>query len=262
MTETTTHSAAHHGFKEDPGDESFIERIFRQIAQQRGKAFVTEVRGNAPVSITGEDLLALIAAGRASLRGHNVQKNDRVVLVADNSAQWIAVDLATQAEGATLVPFYTKHELGELTAMIEDARPSLIVTGTDELAASLRARWSQTEIVTQADLLRSSQPVSEAPVPRRPEDICTIVYTSGTSGEPKGAMLSVANVDTMLAITSAALERMMQPHQASSRSQSRNAGQSEEERVFHYLPLCFAGSRIVLWTMPLPRVSASCCRPT
>jgi long-chain acyl-CoA synthetase len=63
----------------------------------------------------------------------------------------------------------------------------------------------------------------------------TIIYTSGTSGEPKGVMLSDANVDYMLGVTVSELGKMTR-------------GNRSEDRVFHYLPFCFAGSRIMLWS--------------
>ncbi|PKQ15977.1 MAG: hypothetical protein CVT68_09005, partial [Actinobacteria bacterium HGW-Actinobacteria-8] len=70
--------------------------------------------------------------------------------------------------------------------------------------------------------------------PRDPDEPVTIIYTSGTSGEAKGVVLSVANVDYMLPVLKDAVEAMM--------------GATEpDHRVFHYLPLCFAGSRMVLW---------------
>src|SRR5262249_31950344 len=60
-------------------------------------------------------------------------------------------------------------------------------------------------------------------------------YTSGTSGEPKGVMLSTGNVTYMLGCTGMRLDQLME-------------GESDEtpDQVFHYLPFCFAGSWILL----------------
>jgi len=61
----------------------------------------------------------------------------------------------------------------------------------------------------------------------------TIVYTSGTSGEPKGVMLTAGNVAHVLDCTSARLDLLMGPR-------------DEMERIFHYLPFSFAASWILL----------------
>src|SRR5258708_18681760 len=72
------------------------------------------------------------------------------------------------------------------------------------------------------------------------EDVVTIIYTSGTSGEAKGVMLNAGNVGYMLGCTSGRLDQLMK------RRPGRDA-------VFHYLPLCFAGSWIMMLTCLLRR---------
>jgi len=67
------------------------------------------------------------------------------------------------------------------------------------------------------------------------DDVVTIIYTSGTSGEAKGVMLNAGNVTHMVGCTSGRLDQLMK----------RRVGQ---DSVFHYLPFCFAGSWIMLLT--------------
>ena len=65
----------------------------------------------------------------------------------------------------------------------------------------------------------------------------TIIYTSGTSGEPKGVMLNGGNVKHMVGCTERA-----------ARSADGRRRTSEPDKIFHYLPFCFAGSWILLLT--------------
>ena len=71
-------------------------------------------------------------------------------------------------------------------------------------------------------------------------DPVTIIYTSGTSGEAKGVILNAGNVGHMLGCTSGRLDLLME-------------NKPGQDRVFHYLPFCFAGSWIMLLTCLLRR---------
>ena len=73
------------------------------------------------------------------------------------------------------------------------------------------------------------------PVALADSDPVTIIYTSGTSGESKGVVLNAGNVTYMLSCTMARLDLLM-------------GKRAEPDRVFHYLPFCFAGSWILLLT--------------
>ena len=65
----------------------------------------------------------------------------------------------------------------------------------------------------------------------------TIIYTSGTSGDAKGVALTAGNITFMLQRTTARLVELME-----------DVKKSGDDRVFHYLPFCFAGSWILLLT--------------
>jgi long-chain acyl-CoA synthetase len=72
----------------------------------------------------------------------------------------------------------------------------------------------------------------------------TIIYTSGTSGEAKGVVLTAANVGFMLERTAERLEQLM----SGAASGSRSASGGGQDRIFHYLPFTFAASWIALLT--------------
>jgi long-chain acyl-CoA synthetase len=74
---------------------------------------------------------------------------------------------------------------------------------------------------------------SAPPAALSAQDTVAILYTSGTSGEAKGVTLTVGNLDHMLTCTKSRLDALM-------------GARTEPDRVFHYLPFCFAGSWILL----------------
>ena len=216
---------------------SFIDRFYEVLGTASHKALVTEIHGKTPMPTFGAELGRWVGLLRGALRHHGVVAGDRVVLVANNSARWVATDLAILGEGAIAVPLYARQAANELAGMIRDCAPRLVIAENESLAAALREALGADDaspVVLMDALFGGFTPVTAPPLPRAPADPVTIIYTSGTSGEPKGVVYSVANVDFMLPVIRDAIGAML-------------GARREEDRVFHYLPLCFAGSRMVLW---------------
>jgi long-chain acyl-CoA synthetase len=212
---------------------SFLDTFASQLATHARKALVTEVHGEQLVPTEGARLADLIARARGTLAAKGIAPGDRVALAAPNSAQWVAADLACLFHGAIVVPLYDRQDPTELGEIVMDAGCALVLCAHDVLRDALAGQHEAPMITF--DELFGGQTVQGPPVPREADDPVTIVYTSGTSGRPKGVVLTVANVDYMLPQTRDALAAMMGPREG-------------DDRVFHYLPFCFAGSRVVLWT--------------
>lgn len=232
---------------------SFVARFFENLAAYPERVFVTEARGSTLVPTNGHELSRLVGLARKALRERGVAPGDRVVFIANNSARWVALDLAILAEGAIAVPLYTRQAPSELVGMIGDCTAKLVICEDEVLAAPLKTLGLEPVLLDA--MFVAEHPVQEPPRFRANDDLVTIIYTSGTSGEPKGVTYSVANVDYMLPVIRDAIGALLGnalKQQASSASPS-NPGQPVD-RVFHYLPFCFAGSRMVLW-MTLFRAS-------
>lgn len=209
---------------------NFVQRIFVGLREGRDTVVVREGR----VETSARDLLARYGAARAFLRKAGVGKGDRVALIGENSARWAALDLAIMAEGAICVPFYARQSPAELLAMIRDCDPKLVLCGDRGLLGAVEAAAADGRRLCLFEEARAEGEPDE-PVPLAADDVVRIVYTSGTSGDAKGAMLTVGNVDFMLPRTLERLDALM-------------AGHRGQERVFHYLPCCFAGSWVLLLT--------------
>ena len=217
---------------------NFAENIFDNLRQAGGRAVLAEAQAGGNRAATGTELLAQIEIARAFLRGAGLIRGDRCALIAPNSIRWAALDLAIIAEGLIAVPLYPRQAPAELAAMLRDSEPELICCADavvrDGVAAACpkAPRFVLLEEIFAASAQPRSEPASP-PIALAPQDTVAILYTSGTSGEAKGVMLTVSNLDHMLSCTGARLDRLMGPRSA-------------PDRVFHYLPFCFAGSWILL----------------
>jgi long-chain acyl-CoA synthetase len=140
------------------------------------------------------------------------------------------------AEGLIVVPLYSRQSPAELAAMMKDSEPKLLFVSDAAMQAWIGDSSSAPRRVLFDEVLQPpapAQPLPDAPNARADSDIVTIIYTSGTSGEPKGVCLTIANVTHMLSCTTERLDQLM--------------GKTREpDRVFHYAPFNFAASWILL----------------
>src|SRR5690242_15125699 len=108
---------------------SFLQQIIASLDAAPDRPLLVEVSDASGVKISGKDLLNRFEQARAFLASKNLRKGDRVALLAANSIDWVAADLAIMAEGLIVVPLYSRQAAIELVAMIKDCSPSLIICG-------------------------------------------------------------------------------------------------------------------------------------
>ena len=218
----------------------FVGDIFSQLKAAPDKTVLQEIRNGQITGLTGGEFLELIHKARTFLASKGLKKGDRCGLLAANSIRWMALDLAAMAEGLIVVPLYFRQAPAELVAMMKDSTPSLICYGDSTLRDGIELNWTGPppdvlfdEIFTGVEGIALDRPqVVDA-------DAVTIIYTSGTSGEAKGVVLTAANVSFMLGCTSARLDQLMV------------GARPGEDRIFHYLPFSFCASWIAALTFLL-----------
>jgi len=220
---------------------NFLENIFARLQASPQRVVLREVHSEAAdkfVSVSAAELLALVECARAWLRARQIAPGERCGLIAANSIHWIAADLALMAEGVVVVPLYHRQTAAELVVMLQDCQPQLVLTGHAETSAALTATWPQTpRPVTLAEVFSgAAQPSAPSSVRQRPDsDLLTIIYTSGTSGEPKGVCLTVGNLNHMTGCTTERLDQLM----AAKKS-------AESDAIFLYAPMNFAASWMLM----------------
>jgi long-chain acyl-CoA synthetase len=148
------------------------------------------------------------------LKGWGIAAGDRVVQIADNRYEWIMADLAIHTLGAVHVPVHPTLSGEQMSFQIQDSGARLVCFGGHEVAVKLAAvEPFPHEEIQFASYDSGNPPIHGAVVhdmasllegmpPREPpepagigaDDLATILYTSGTTGEPKGVMLSHGNL--------------------------------------------------------------------
>lgn len=153
-------------------------------------------------SIAYGEFLADVNRFSRGLADAGVRPGDRVYLLADNSPRWIVADLGILAAGAVSVPRGADTGPEESAYILRHSGATAVVAGTPKLLDALPATDREIGVrvvidgessgaIAFPDVLARGE---GAPEPAPGGDLATIVYTSGTTGTPKGVSLTHANI--------------------------------------------------------------------
>lgn len=195
-------------------ESHFGDRVVRCFANRPGSvhAMLTETvarRGRQEALVCGSSRLsweelhdAAMRIG-AGLRKRGVRQGDRVVLLLGNRNEFVIAALGTIAIGAIIVPVSTREKTPGLTylfnhcgatAVIHDGKlGQLLPPATQVPTVKLRIAADPFPGSEDFSALLQSEPMGEAATVEE-EDVAAVLYTSGTTGNPKGAMLTHLNI--------------------------------------------------------------------
>lgn len=150
---------------------------------------------------TSRETLSLAGRMATVLHDRGAGPGDRVVVQVAKSPEALALHLACITAGVVLVPLNTGYTPAEVEYFVSDAEPSVVVCDgarADGLATVARRERAQL-LTLDADgsgtLVDAARTADElVPVARREQDLAAILYTSGTTGRSKGAMLTHDNL--------------------------------------------------------------------
>ncbi|MBU1086725.1 MAG: AMP-binding protein [Candidatus Omnitrophica bacterium] len=171
-----------------------IYQAFEAIAQQCSrKTAVLEKVDQKWLSITFGRLYSKTKAISCFLTKHNINKEDKVAIILDNCWQWIAIFFAVLSRGAIVVPVNPESSELEINNILLDAQAKMAF-----LSKKSEDRKIQIQNIIYLDsnvfrqiLGRETEQTQVCSITE--DDIACILYTSGTTSEPKGVMLSHKN---------------------------------------------------------------------
>jgi len=218
-----------------------LDYVFEHESTQPDRVFLTQpVGGGQVVDYTWAGALDEARRMAAHLLAGGLQPGARVAMLAKNSAHFVIAELAIWMAGGTTVAIFPTESAQNVRYVLEHSEASLLFIGKldgwpqqrDALPPGLRAialpLAPQTPFESWAQIVGRTAPLGGRPA-RRGDDLAMLLYTSGSTGQPKGVMQGFAG------ITRAA--------EGIEREAERREGKDARARILSYLPLAHVFER-------------------
>ena len=189
---------------EVPSDGNLTDLIRRNAAQHPHTAVMGRKVAGAWTDVTATQFLAEVRAAAKGLIAAGIEPGDRVALMSRTRYEWVLLDFAIWSAGAVTVPVYETSSAEQVQWILGDSGAKLVLVESEAheaAVASVQANLPELKGIRQIDadavarLTAEGAEISEELLDERmssanADDPATIVYTSGTTGRPKGCVLS------------------------------------------------------------------------
>jgi len=194
-----------------------INDIFFSVVERNQEQVMLYKQTVKWVPISSRELYREVIGTARTLAQWGIGKGDRVAILSENRPEWAVADFATLLLGAADVPIYPTLTEEQTLAILQDSGARLAFVSTVEQLKKVLAIKDRTAIekvvvmdyvgipegIPMHRMMMNQDTGRDAEMDARgksikPDDLATIVYTSGTTGTPKGAMLSHGNIASNL----------------------------------------------------------------
>ncbi len=186
----------------------FAERVKRSPNAIAYRAF--SAANNNWYDLTWQEITLRIERTRHALLKEGLKAGDSIALLMCNRPEWVIFEQAALGAGLVVIPLYSNDRAENISFILDDANVKLLVIENDTHAAMLADIASQLEKLQRIILIDNgditfnnlvcfsdwcdSSSTQTALSELDPDAVATIVYTSGTTGRPKGVMLTHNNI--------------------------------------------------------------------
>ena len=178
---------------------SLVELYFKQVEKiDKKKPFLTWLKPGKNISYNWDEVTDKIYRLSYKIKSL-INKGDRVLLLSENRPEWLISDIAIMNSGGITVPIFTTYAEKDYEYILKDCSPSLIIVSNDKqlkkiknFIASIKViSFEKTETNSKTfDQIFNEKFESKINLDLQRKNLACIIYTSGTSGNPKGVMLS------------------------------------------------------------------------
>lgn len=235
----------------------FLERV----AERGDQVALREKNYGIWQRVTWNQYLEHVKHFSLGLRVLGFEREDHLAIISENCCQWLYSDLSAVCMGGISVGVYPTSPYPEVHYVVNHSDSKFVMCEDQEQTDKILEVWDDLPTVQKIivkdmkglrrypkDIIISFAEVEalgrelgqkepglfEAEVNKgAPEDVCIMVYTSGTTGKPKGAMINHINIEAMTLGTIEAI------------------GASQEDSVVSYLPLCHVAEKIFSLFLPM-----------
>ena len=200
-----------HGRVEIQTAENLADMVWSNAERFGADTSLLRCRNDSWEPVTAAEFAAHVGAAAKGLIAAGIRPGDRVGLLAATSYEWTVCDFAIWAAGAVTVPVYHSSSAAQIQWILSDSGARAVIVDTDAHAATVRglaADLAELDAIYELDerglhtLADGGAGVTDADLlaarrSRGADDLATIVYTSGTTGRPKGCELTHRNLLTI-----------------------------------------------------------------
>ncbi|GAF48373.1 AMP-dependent synthetase/ligase [Rhodococcus wratislaviensis] len=186
--------------------ENAVLRVFAHAESHPDRVMYTRPEAGGWVDVTAKDFGALVIGVAKGLIANGVRPGDRVALLSSTRFEWSLLDYAIWAAGAASVPIYDSSSHDQIRWIIEDSGAVAALVETPAHASSFEGDgipYTLKRILTIDEdavgtLIKDGLSIDDSEVFKRvvaltANDLASLVYTSGTTGRPKGCILTHRN---------------------------------------------------------------------